>query len=111
MIVKYQLEPEVGGFDDDTFLGKLNKVSKVVSGYTWYAFGLCLILNTVLAFKDPGYLTKEKRHSKVSEDKNHEDDEFLDLLRTYDASTLCFECKLLRTPRSRHCFQCNRCID
>lgn len=38
-------------------------------------------------------------------------DEFLKLLKQYDATTLCFECELLRTPRSRHCYQCGRCID
>lgn len=29
----------------------------------------------------------------------------------YDATMLCFECEVLRTPRSRHCNQCNKCID
>ena len=47
----------------------------------------------------------EKLFSRIN------DDEFIYLLKTYDPTTLCFECRILRTPRSRHCYLCNHCID
>ena len=33
------------------------------------------------------------------------------MLMTHDASCLCPDCRCIRTPRSRHCHLCNRCVD
>ena len=33
------------------------------------------------------------------------------MLVNYEPSALCPDCKVLRTPRSRHCYQCNKCVD
>jgi len=49
------------------------------------------------AFRSPGYL--EPVH------------DFLELLSKVHPSEMCPECKVLRTPRSRHCTICNRCIE
>lgn len=66
-------------------------------------FGLCLLFNYFLSVKNPGFIEKKIMRKSVTETAVVDDD-FLQLLKVYDAATLCFECELLRTPRSRHCF-------
>ena len=46
---------------------------------------------------DPGYL-------RPSHD-------FLELLKSIHPCEMCPDCLVLRTPRSRHCAICNRCVD
>ena len=62
-------------------------------------FGLALSLCTLVACSDPGYL---KRDTKM---------DFVTLLDTISATSLCPDCKLIRTPRSRHCYYCLKCVD
>jgi hypothetical protein len=33
------------------------------------------------------------------------------MLEQFESGSLCPECEVLRTPRSRHCNLCNRCVD
>jgi hypothetical protein len=49
--------------------------------------------------KDPGYVKPDP----------HID--FLSLLEHFDPNSLCPECEVIRTPRSRHCNICNRCVN
>ena len=37
--------------------------------------------------------------------------DFVDLLETFDAESLCPFCEIIRMPRSRHCNICNRCVE
>ena len=62
-------------------------------------FGLSMCLCTLVAISDPGYL---KRDSKM---------DFVTLLDTMSPTSLCPDCQLIRTPRSRHCYYCLRCVD
>ena len=99
-------------------------------------FVICIILNVMLSKMDPGRLKLDNSilKSQIAEEDNMDDfehqskhkylnepparvfqrindDEFIQLLKTYDPATLCFECEILRTPRSRHCYLCNHCIE
>ncbi len=61
---------------------------------------ICSFLLSFLCFlfswlKDPGYITKD--HSI----------DFYELLCMFDPESLCPECEVVRTPRSRHCNICN----
>jgi palmitoyltransferase len=50
--------------------------------------------------KDPGYL------------KPVQGLDFVKLVeKAKDAEHLCPTCQVIRTPTSRHCFKCNKCID
>ncbi len=49
--------------------------------------------------KDPGTL---QRDTEI---------DFLELLQKFDANELCPDCKVIRTPRSRHCNICNVCVE
>jgi hypothetical protein len=49
--------------------------------------------------KDPGIL------------KPAEDVEFMDILKKFDASEVCPDCKVIKTLRSRHCNVCGVCIE
>ena len=62
-------------------------------------FGLSIVLCTLVACSDPGYL---KRDLKM---------DFVTLLDTMSPTSLCPDCQLIRTPRSRHCYYCLRCVD
>lgn len=37
--------------------------------------------------------------------------DFLDLMQTFSPTDLCPDCKVIRTPRSRHCAICNVCVE
>lgn len=61
--------------------------------------GLFTILLLIFgSCKNPGYLEKPKIP-------------FLTLLDKLDPTMLCPECEVIRTPRSRHCSICNRCVE
>lgn len=59
---------------------------------------LSLIMHMALCVMDPGHIKNEGI-------------EFLKLLESFDAQSLCPECEIIRTARSRHCIICNRCIE
>jgi len=48
---------------------------------------------------DPGYIESDP------------DIEFLEIVPKFDPSELCPDCALIRTPRSRHCSVCKRCVE
>ena len=52
---------------------------------------------TIASCLNPGFLTP-----------GHD---FLDILRHVHPSEMCPDCEVLRTPRSRHCAICNRCVE
>jgi len=62
-------------------------------------FSLSLFLATVCWYMDPGYVTPDV------------DLDFIELLEQFEANCLCPECNVVRTPRSRHCNICNKCVD
>ncbi len=49
--------------------------------------------------KDPGIL------------KPAEDVEFIEILKRFDPSEVCVECKVIKTLRSRHCNVCGVCVE
>ena len=51
----------------------------------------------IASVKDPGYLRP-----------GHD---FLDILKSVHPCEMCPDCQVLRTPRSRHCAICNRCVE
>ena len=59
---------------------------------------LTVVLHICLACYNPGYLKNDKI-------------DFLRLLETFDSSSLCPECRTIRTNRSRHCIICHSCVD
>lgn len=62
--------------------------------------GVKMFIPYVMAVrKDPGVL------------KADEELDFTELLAKFDASELCADCKVIRTPRSRHCSVCNVCVE
>ena len=67
--------------------------------FTQVLFGTLLVLSMVVSLADPGYI---KNDPTVSFDK---------LLDSCEPSSLCPVCITVRTPRSRHCIICDRCID
>ena len=62
-------------------------------------FGLSILLSLIVMYSDPGYLKKDPKM------------DFVKLLDQLCATSLCPECKIIRTPRSRHCSFCDRCVD
>lgn len=62
-------------------------------------FAIVILLCLAVWQKDPGYIKKD---SKI---------DFLDVLETFEATSLCPDCEVIRTPRCRHCNICNRCVD
>lgn len=53
-------------------------------------------------------LTWSSSQSFINRSKNID---FVDLLETFDAESLCPFCEIIRMPRSRHCNICNRCVE
>ena len=62
-------------------------------------FGLSNFLCIVVWLSDPGYIEKNPKMN------------FVDLLNCLEASSLCPDCEVIRTPRCRHCTLCHRCVD
>lgn len=62
-------------------------------------FLISLTLCTIAWLTDPGYLKRDP------------DLDFMDLLELFEPNCLCPECSVIRTPRSRHCNVCGRCVD
>lgn len=62
-------------------------------------FTLCCTLCLCVVFSDPGYLKKDEKMDLVT------------LLDTLNPMCVCPDCRLIRSPRSRHCMYCNRCVD
>jgi len=59
-----------------------------------------MLVSYVMAMrKDPGVL------------KQAEDVEFMEILKIFDPSEVCAECKVIRTARSRHCNVCGVCVE
>lgn len=56
---------------------------------------MCLIVKSV----QPGYLERPKNF------------DWVDMLERFEPGSLCAECGVLKTPRSRHCPLCGRCVD
>lgn len=63
-----------------------------ILGVSMVTFFLCWL-------KDPGYVKKD---SSI---------DFIGLLDTFDPNSLCPECEVIRTSRSRHCNICNKCVN
>lgn len=64
----------------------------VMSGMLIFSFILAAVVN-------PGYI---KRDPEI---------DFQELLDNTDAYNVCPDCKIIRTPRSRHCNICNKCVE
>lgn len=62
-------------------------------------FWVSMLLWLVVWQKDPGYLRKDKSL------------DFVELLDNFEASSLCPDCEVIRTPRCRHCTLCQTCVD
>jgi len=66
--------------------------------YSVTFFSLLLMVAFFFAsVKSPGYLRKEY--------------DFFHLLQNVHPCEMCPDCEVLRTPRSKHCAICNRCVD
>ena len=81
------------------------EVLRVEGTYEWLLnasyslFGLSLLLCIVVALSNPGYIEKDPNMN------------FTKLLEYLEASSLCPDCEVIRTPRCRHCTLCHRCVD
>jgi len=69
----------------------------------WWFMEKALFILSFLTFlvcwlKNPGYVVKDKTI------------DFYELLEIFDPNSLCPECEVIRTPRSRHCNICNKCV-
>jgi DHHC palmitoyltransferase len=62
-------------------------------------FVLGMFFMALAWLKDPGFL------------KQDEDLNFMSLLQQFEPNCLCPDCEVIRTPRSRHCNICKRCVD
>jgi len=62
-------------------------------------FWVSLVFWLIVWRKDPGFLKKDKEL------------DFVELLDTFEASSLCPDCGVIRTPRCRHCALCKGCVD
>ena len=56
--------------------------------------GTSFLLHFLLTLRNPGYIKNDGL-------------EFMKLLETFDANSLCPDCEIIRTGRSRHCIVCN----
>jgi len=63
------------------------------------SFGLSMIFGIISWLLDPGFIEKDKSM------------DYLGLLEQFEPHCLCPECQVIRTPRSRHCNVCDRCVD
>lgn len=65
----------------------------------YWLFAIAVLMNCVVKSVGPGYLEQKK------------DFDWVDMLERFEPGSLCAECGILKTPRSRHCPMCNRCVD
>jgi len=65
--------------------------------------GLKLVIGYIYCVvKEPGYLTNQSTNSDYT---------LLYLLENIDAKDICPTCVAIKTPRSRHCNVCNKCVE
>ena len=63
------------------------------------SFAVSTLFWLITMNKDPGFI---KPYPQV---------DFLELLQLIDPIQLCPDCLIVRTPRSKHCAVCNRCVE
>jgi hypothetical protein len=69
-----------------------------VFGYSITIMSIILAISFMVASaKDPGYLKPEMP--------------FIDLLSKVHPCEMCPDCEVIRTPRSKHCAICNKCVE
>lgn len=73
----------------------LNRTLKMIA-HALFAGSLLTFLMSWLT--NPGYIQKDPKI------------DFYQLLEIFDPNNLCPECEVIRTPRSRHCNICNKCV-
>ena len=61
-------------------------------------FGCSILSFLICWLREPGCLVKDTSLN------------FYELLELFDPNMLCPECEVIRTPRSRHCNICNKCV-
>jgi hypothetical protein len=66
-------------------------------------FFASIITNLIVAYSDPGNLTQESTNDPKLD--------FLNLLQEFSPITLCEHCRIIKTPRTRHCPLCGKCSD
>ena len=80
-------------------------VLRLSETYNWllYAsqilFGGAVLFCVIVWLSNPGVIKKDREIN------------FIKLLDTMEASSLCPDCEVIRTPRCRHCNLCNTCVD
>ena len=94
-VLPVPFEPYGGEGDDEQNGGKW----RTMLGIFLTLGGLLVIFFSLAAFRDPGYI---KRHPNI---------DFQKVLDSTNPLNLCPDCKIVRTPRSRHCNICNRCVE
>lgn len=62
-------------------------------------FGASMLFWIIVCLSDPGSIKRDP------------DLNFLKLLDTLEASSLCPDCEVIKTPRCRHCTLCQVCVD
>ena len=62
-------------------------------------FALACVLCICVWCSNPGVLKRDQTL------------DFVQLLDNFEASSLCPDCQVVRTPRCRHCTLCNHCVD
>ena len=68
--------------------------------YTNYTlFVLTWLFFIMVSITDPGFLKKQEKFN------------FVEMLKEFEPSSICADCSVLKTPRSRHCHLCNYCVD
>lgn len=63
------------------------------------SFVINTLFSVLLLRVEPGYLEKDPNLS------------FMQLMEEFEPNCLCPECEVIRTPRSRHCNICKRCVE
>ncbi len=76
-----------------------NYDNATTKSFLFYSLCLTFLFCTAAFLRDPGYLYSDPKLT------------FLELIETFDASCLCPDCGVIKTPRSRHCNVCERCVD
>eukprot|EP00330_Aristerostoma_sp_ATCC50986_P009260 CAMPEP_0114576514 /NCGR_PEP_ID=MMETSP0125-20121206/1263_1 /TAXON_ID=485358 ORGANISM="Aristerostoma sp., Strain ATCC 50986" /NCGR_SAMPLE_ID=MMETSP0125 /ASSEMBLY_ACC=CAM_ASM_000245 /LENGTH=348 /DNA_ID=CAMNT_0001765079 /DNA_START=558 /DNA_END=1601 /DNA_ORIENTATION=+ len=72
--------------------------SKIWFVLLFTAVGFMVLFFTAAWLTDPGYIKKQ--------DKDH----LFELMVKNDPQSICFDCCILKPPRSKHCELCNACI-